>query len=91
MRWERACACGPCMPASNKIQFSYLNSNLVVPEIDALTLTLTAVVETARSLEKDSVSSIASSSDGFDHGLIASSPAMRPGKCRPRTPKAHIR
>ncbi len=35
------------MPASNKIQFSYLNGNLVVPKIHGLTLNLDCGCATA--------------------------------------------
>jgi hypothetical protein len=35
------------MSASNKIEFSYLNGNLVVPAIHPLTLSLVAVLVTA--------------------------------------------
>jgi hypothetical protein len=53
-------------PPSNKIEFSYLNVNLMVPKIRPIILTL-------RAQKTDKVSSFASDNDGFGDDVIPSS------------------
>jgi hypothetical protein len=57
--------------ASNKIEFSYLNGNLVVRTIRRLTLTFDRISH--RRLKADDVSSVVNGNDRFDDNVIPDS------------------
>ena len=57
------------MSASNKIEFSYLNGNLMVPAIHPLTLSLVAVLVTADRRGRRRLFNC-EGNDGFDDNVI---------------------
>jgi hypothetical protein len=70
---------GRARPASNEIEFSYLNGNLMVPRIHQLPLGLQCGCRNDRPQDTDNVSAIASGNEGFDDDMIPPSFAMRAG------------
>jgi hypothetical protein len=70
---------GRARPASNEIEFSYLNGNLMVPRIHQLTLGLQCGCRNDQPQETDNVSAIASGNEGFDNDTIPPSFAKRVG------------
>src|SRR5882724_6876009 len=56
---------GRARPASNEIEFSYLNGNLMVPKIHQLTLVFDCGCRNDRPQNTDNVSAIASSNEAL--------------------------